>query len=145
VHLVEAVAGGVIVAFAVVLWFARRSLARRLAGSQLKAGRSAFLLGAGIMSGELPTAVPYFGALAAITAGDHRAVTIVALVLVYNALFVAPMVVLLGILVAAGERGALTAARLRERLTGLAPLVFPPALALLGLVLLVLGAAGLAR
>jgi cytochrome c biogenesis protein CcdA len=145
VHLVEAVAGGVIVAFAGALWVARRSLARRLAGSQLKAGRSAFLLGAGIMSGELPTAVPYFGALAAVTAGDHRAATVVALVLVYNALFVAPMAILLGILVAAGDRGTQIAARLRGQLTRVAPLVFPPALALLGLVLLVIGAAGLAR
>src|SRR5713101_5736036 len=57
VHLIELAAG------AAVLWLTRRRVAARLAHAKQRTGRSALLLGAGIMAVELPTAFPYFAAV----------------------------------------------------------------------------------
>jgi len=56
---------------------------------------SAFMLGAGIMAIELPTAFIYFGAIAAILAAHPPAPVEISLLVVYNAMFVAPIVAIL--------------------------------------------------
>ena len=91
------------------------------------------------MSTELPTALPYFGALVAVTEGAHSALVRLLLVLAYNAVFVAPLLALLAVLAASGERGAAIAAAARRRLIHHAPVLFPVALALLGVALVVVG------
>src|SRR5438874_11785855 len=73
VRLVEAGAGGLLVLVAAALWLTRAQMARRMSQERRGPGNSAFLLGAAIMATELPTAVPYFGALIAVTEGAHRA------------------------------------------------------------------------
>ena len=145
VHLAELVAGTVLLALAGVLWLGRARVARRLGRRPARTGRSAFLLGAGIMAVELPTAFPYFAAVAAIVGSRSGTGTQVLLVLLYNVVFVAPLVALLVIITAAGSRGAELAVSARSLLQRWAPIALPAALALIGLVLLVLGAVGLVR
>jgi cytochrome c biogenesis protein CcdA len=143
VHLIELVAGGAALPAAAVLWHARAHFAARLARSSQTGERSAWLLGAGIMAVELPTAVPYFAAIAAIVESGHSDTTQVVLLLLYNAAFVAPLLLLLVILAVAGARGAQIAARARLQLDLWAPRVAPAALAVASIVLLTLGLIGL--
>ena len=137
VRLIEAAAGVLLMVVAAVLWVTRARVAASLAKDRRKAGNSAFLIGAGIMAAELPTALPYFGALIAVTEGANSAVGSLVLVLAYNVVFVAPLLALLVVIVVSGERGAALAARLREPLIRHAPTLFPLLLGALGLVLLI--------
>jgi cytochrome c biogenesis protein CcdA len=143
VHLIELVAGAAALPAAAVLWHARAHFAARLARSSQKGERSAWLLGAGIMAVELPTAVPYFAAIAAIVESGHSDTTQVVLLLLYNGAFVAPLILLLMILALAGVRGAQIAARARVQLDLWAPRVAPAALVVASIVLVTLGVIGL--
>ena len=145
VHLIELVAGGAALPAAAVLWSVRARVAARLAGGKEPSGRSAWLVGAGIMAVELPTAVPYLAAIAAIVESGHTDMTQILLVLVYNVVFVAPLILLFAVLTLAGARGAQIAARARLLLDHWAPRVAPGALGVASVVLLTLGAVGLAR
>jgi cytochrome c biogenesis protein CcdA len=145
VHVLELATGAGVLALAGGLWLARAKVIRRLGKRHPRTARSAFLLGAGIMAVELPTAFPYFAAIAAIVGSRFGTVTQVALALLYNLVFVAPLVALLGLVAVAGRRGARVAAVARESLQRHAPVLLPAALALVGIVLLGLGGIGLAR
>jgi cytochrome c biogenesis protein CcdA len=142
VHVIELVAGGAALPAAALLWHARAHFAQRLARTQ-PSSRSALLLGAGIMAVELPTAVPYFAAIAAIVGSGHSDTTQIVLLVLYNAAFVAPLVLLLVILAVAGARGTQIAARARVQLDRWAPRIAPAALVLASVVLLTLGVLGL--
>ena len=142
-HLAETVAGLVILSAAVLFWLTRAGVGRRLAEQRSRTGGSAFLLGAGIMATEFPTAVPYFGALVVVTEGTRNPFVDVGLVLAYNLVFVAPLLGVLGILAFSGENGAAIAVRLRGHMIRLAPRALPVLLALLGLGLLAVGLTGL--
>jgi cytochrome c biogenesis protein CcdA len=143
VHAVEAGAGVVLLAVAVVLWIKRADVSRRLAEPRVRGERGAFLLGVAIMATELPTALPYFGALVAIVEGAHSNLARFLLVGLYNVVFVAPLVVLLAVLAASGERGAAVAAKARIQLVRYAPVLFPLVLGLLGGALATVGLAKL--
>jgi cytochrome c biogenesis protein CcdA len=144
VHLIELVAGGAALPAAAVLWGMRVRIAARLTSKQAS-GRSAWLLGVGIMGVELPTAIPYFAAIAAIVESGRSDTTQIVLVLLYNVAFVAPLLVLHAVLTLAGARGAPIAARARLQLDRWAPRVAPAAFVVAAVVLLTLGAVGLAR
>jgi len=145
VHVIELVAGGAALPVAAYLWRARARFAARLAHSTEPRGRSALLLGAGIMAVELPTAIPYLAAIAAIVEAGHNDGTQVVLVVLYNVVFVAPLIVLFAVLALAGGRGVQLAARARAQLDLWAPRVAPAALLAAAIVLLALGSVGLAR
>ena len=144
-HVLEAAAGVALLAAAAFLWRTRAKVGNRLADQRPRAGGSALLVGAGIMATELPTAIPYFGALIAVSEGAHSALADVALVLAYNLVFVAPLLALVALLALAGDRGTLVAQRLRVHLVRHAPIALPALVALLGLALLAVGLAGLLR
>jgi cytochrome c biogenesis protein CcdA len=139
VHAVEVGAGIVLVAVAVFLWLKRADVARRLSQQRVRRERGALLLGVAIMATELPTALPYFGALVAIVEGAHSNIARLLLVLVYNVVFVAPLLVLLAVLAASGERGATIAAAARMRLVHYTPVLVPIAFAVLGAILILVG------
>jgi cytochrome c biogenesis protein CcdA len=145
VHLIELAAGGAALPAAAFLWRARARFAARLAHSKEPSGRSALLLGAGIMAVELPTAIPYIAAIAAIVESGRSDMTQIVLVLLYNVAFVAPLLALLLVLELAGARGVQIAARARQQLDTWAPRVAPAALIVAAAVLLTLGAVGLSR
>lgn len=137
VHLIEAGVGVLLIAVAVFLWMTRGRVRQRLTEQRSSKGGSAFFVGAAIMAAELPTALPYFGALIAITEGVHGVLASLALVLLYNLIFVAPLLVLLGVLIVSGERGAQLAGRLRQHLIRYAPVLLPVLLVALGVGLIV--------
>lgn len=73
-------------------------------------------LGVVVTTMELPTAIPYFGAIALLTAADVPMARWLPLLLLYNTIFVLPPVLLLAGQIAFGRRLDARYARLRERL-----------------------------
>ena len=65
-HVLEVLAGVVLLAVAALLWTHRDRLGEKQLPTFSSQGRASWLLGATIMAVELPTAFPFFGALAAI-------------------------------------------------------------------------------
>jgi cytochrome c biogenesis protein CcdA len=102
-HVIELVAGVILLVSAIVVWFRRHDLARhklQMRGS----GGSALIAGATIAVVELPTAVPYFAVIAAIVASSASVAAEIGLIVLYNVAFVAPLVAVLAVLVLAGDR-----------------------------------------
>lgn len=91
-HLLETVSGAVLVAVAAALWRYRGRVWRPSHSRPALRGRSAGLLGAAIMAVELPTAFPYFAAIVAVAGGIHAAPGQASVIVLYNAIFVAPLV-----------------------------------------------------
>jgi len=138
-HLSELIAGIVLVALGSAFWFARGWVRARMEARRETRGHSSFVLGAGIMAVELPTAFPYFAALVATLETVRRPVGEVVLVLVYNAVFIAP---LLGVaMLAAIERRRV--ARLSSLLDRFGPVVVPVGMVCVGFALVLVGGAAL--
>ena len=74
------------------------------------------LLGVTVTIMELPTAVPYFGAIALLTSADLPMAQWLPLLVLYNAIFVLPPVLLLVGHIVFGRRLDARYANLRERL-----------------------------
>jgi cytochrome c biogenesis protein CcdA len=143
-HLIELALGGAVLVLAVVLWTIRERVARKVVGAEERDARNSFLLGAGIMAVELPTALPYFAVLAAIIAGGLNALTQFVLVLLFNGIFVAPLLLILAVRRFAGERGVDGLVRFRLRLHERAAVIIPGVALVAAAALLLLGSIGLA-
>jgi Sap-like sulfolipid-1-addressing protein len=141
-HLLELGAGVVLAAAAVILLLLRHRMAAYVVGVGTAARRAAPALGAGIMAAELPTAVPYFAVLAAVTVSAKPVATQIALVLLYNLMFVAPLLLILLVVVVSGGSTVLLG-RGRELLERYAGAVVPAIVFMIALVLIAVGAAGL--
>ena len=139
----ELSAGAALVALAAALWVLRAAVRRRLASGGLRPGRSALLLGAGIMAVELPTALPYVAALAAVIGSGRGLPAQLLLLLLYNGVFVAPLAGIVLVRWLAGARGARLAAVARAGLDRHAPVVTPALLFALGVGLAAAGASAL--
>jgi cytochrome c biogenesis protein CcdA len=143
-HVVESAAGIALLATAVTVWLVRARLAER--DTRLFTGRRGWPagLGAAIAAVELPTAAPYFVVIAAIVSSKASLAGQVGLIALFNLAFVAPLLLILAILVAVGERAdeplARTAAWLRRRW----PALLASILAAAGALLTAVGIAGLA-
>ena len=144
-HLVEVYAGVALIVLAGGLWLGRKRVARRIVLNERAVQRSSALVGAGIMAVELPTALPYFAVIAAVAASRQTATTQVALIILFNLVFVAPLLAVFAIRQLAAARSVdwLTAAR--ERLERHAAALVPALVLLIALILLALGTAGLTR
>ncbi|MEN3341279.1 MAG: Sap, sulfolipid-addressing protein [Actinomycetota bacterium] len=143
-HLVEAGAGVALVVLAGVLWLARTRVARRVIRNERSLEGRTILVGAGIMAVELPTALPYFAVLAAVTGSGRALATQIALVLLFNLVFVAPLLGVLAICRLAGTRGRDWLSGARRRVDEHAEGIVPGLVLLVGLALLALGTTGLA-
>ena len=143
-HLVELGLGAGTLVFALVLWLFRSWIARRLAADERRFGRSPLLLGAAIMAVELPTAFPYFAAIAAIIASGRRPVTEVLLLVLFNVAFVAPLLGIGAVRGAAGARGEARLERFRLLLERHAPLLLPVLALVIAAALLLAGGIGIA-
>jgi cytochrome c biogenesis protein CcdA len=144
-HLVEVYAGIALAALAAGLWLARTHVARRVVRNERVVQRTSILVGAGIMAVELPTALPYFAVIAAV-AGSGRAVTTqVGLILLFNLVFVAPLLAVLAIRQLAGPRGVNWLTATRERLERYAEPLVPALVLLVAVILIAIGTVGLAR
>jgi cytochrome c biogenesis protein CcdA len=142
-HVVEVGAGAALVVVAVALWLARNRFAGRIVRSGRTFQRTSFLAGAGIMAVELPTALPYFAVIAAITGSGRPATTQVALILLFNLMFVMPLLAALVIRQLAGRRAVGALASTRERLEQHAHILAPALVLLIALILLAIGIVGL--
>jgi cytochrome c biogenesis protein CcdA len=112
-YVIECVAGAAMLIAAVFLWRGRRRFAEKELPEPKAEGRSSAVLGATIMVVELPTAFPYFAAIAAIVGSGLGLVHKLILVALYNVFFVLPLILILGTVIVFGDRseGILTAAR----------------------------------
>jgi cytochrome c biogenesis protein CcdA len=140
-HLLELGAGVVLLGAAVVLLLVRGRMTGYVVGVGEAARRGAPLLGAGIMAAELPTALPYLAVLAAVAVSGKPLVTQIALVLLYNIMFVTPLLLILLVVVSGGSARWL--GRGRELLERYAGVLVPAIVFLIALVLIAVGAAGL--
>ncbi|HWB22848.1 MAG TPA: GAP family protein [Gaiellaceae bacterium] len=144
VHLFELYGGVLAVLLAVGLWLKRRSIERRLGRARSeRGGHGPFLLGAGIMLVELPTAFPYFALIAAVVGSGRRLVDQVVVLLLFNLIFVAPLLAIVALCAFAQERSAGTLELWRMRINRLGPILLPAIVLIAGIVLVAVGAAGL--
>jgi cytochrome c biogenesis protein CcdA len=146
VHLLELYGGAIALLLAAGLWVKRGSIERRLgratSGSE-KGGRGPFLLGAGIMLVELPTAFPYFAVIAAVVGSGKRLVDQLIVLVVFNLAFVTPLLAILALCAFAQERSAGTLEAWRVRIKRLGPTLLPIVVLIAAIVLIAIGIAGL--
>lgn len=144
-HRLELALGVAMLLLALGLWLQRRQVARRLQSSEPRVARSPALLGAAIAVVELPTAFPYFAVIAAIVSSDRSPLTQVTLLLFFNAAFVLPLCVIMGIRFVAGPAGNELLGRFHAAVERAAPLLIPLVLSLIGAALIIAGAVGVGR
>ncbi len=143
-HLLELAIGGALVLVAGLLWLLRGRLRSRLARTPARGGGgSSFLLGAGIMAVELPTAFPYFAAILATVGAVAGATRQTAFILLYNVVFVAPLLAVAALVAVTGTRNTARIARISAGLREHAPTLLPVAVACIGAALVAAGASGL--
>jgi cytochrome c biogenesis protein CcdA len=142
-HALELAAGLVLMAIAVAMWAARRRLAAHELPMREGGGGSALALGASIAAVELPTAAPYLGVIAAIVAQHPSVPQTIALLALFCAAFVAPLLAILVALVVAGGRAAPALAKCGAWLQQRWPVVLAALLLLVGGGLTIAGASGL--
>jgi cytochrome c biogenesis protein CcdA len=143
-NVVEVVAGALLLLLAAVLWARRGRVSGRIAESRSEeTDRSAFLLGAGIIAVELPTAFPYFAALASIVAAHVSPGAGIALVALFNLAFVSPLLAILAVRALAGERAAAVLERAGDWFDRRAGAILALLLGAVGAGVLIVGAAGL--
>jgi cytochrome c biogenesis protein CcdA len=103
-NIVEVAAGAALIGCAAILWRHRRGLAHRDPPRFDPHGSSSWVLGASITAVELPTAFPYFAAIAAIVGADLGPVRSVTLLFLFNVCFVLPLLAIVGTLTFAPDR-----------------------------------------
>jgi cytochrome c biogenesis protein CcdA len=147
-HIAEIAGGVVLIGLAVAAWLSRRRLAQDLTSNPKRttgAGALSVLgLGAGIMAVELPTAVPYFAAIAAILGAHVGTTAQVIFVGIYNVAFVVPLVLVIAVRTLAGRGAADALVRMRRWLGRRAGAILAAVLAAAGAGLLGLGTTGIA-
>jgi cytochrome c biogenesis protein CcdA len=142
-HALELAAGLVLMAIAVAMWAARRRLAAHELPMREGGGGSALALGASIAAVELPTAAPYLGVIATIVAQRPSVPQTIALLALFCAAFVAPLLAILAVLLVAGDRAAPGLARGGAWLQRHWPVVLAALLLLVGGGLTIAGASGM--
>jgi cytochrome c biogenesis protein CcdA len=143
-HIIETIAGVVMLIVAGLVWRNRRRLTERTApGAQAgNEDKSSFLLGATITAVELPTAFPYFAAIAAIV-GTDRINSEVILLVIFNVCFILPLLVMIATLWLAGEHATEILAGWRDFLHRHWPGLLASAALLAGAISLFIGISGL--
>ena len=93
---------------------------------------------------ELPTAFPYFAAIAALVGAGLDVIRIVVLLVIFNICFILPLLGILAVLTFAGPDAQLVLTRRREWLEARWPAVLAVLALVAGLIVTVLGVTGLA-
>ena len=102
-HAIEIVAGAAMIIGSLYLWRNRERLARREMPEFQAKGKSTLLLGATITAVELPTAFPYFAAIAAVVGSDFDPARQAVLLVLFNLCFILPLLGIFLILTFAGS------------------------------------------
>jgi cytochrome c biogenesis protein CcdA len=143
-EVLEVVAGVVMLIAGVMLWRHREQLAARALPEPDTERRSSAVLGATITAFELPTAFPYFAAIAAIVGSGINPVKQVVLLVLFNLCFVAPLAGILGTLWFAGEHATERLVQLRTFLVRRWPVLLAGAALIAGTFTILLGTIGIA-
>ena len=143
-YVVETVAGVVMLIAAGLVWRDRGSLAHRELPAPAREGKSAALLGVTITAVELPTAFPYFAAIAAIVGSGFDPGRQLVLLVLYNVCFVLPLIAIIVTLTVAGDQAERILARTRDLLQKHWPALLAGLALLAGAFVTLLGATGLA-
>jgi cytochrome c biogenesis protein CcdA len=143
-HVLEIIAGSVMLIAAVWLWRHRERLSDREPPAINPDGKSSAILGATITAIELPTAFPYFAALAAIVGSGFGLPRQIFLLLLFNLCFVLPLVAIVATLTFAGDRAESVLAKWRDRLQAHWPAVLAGLAVFAGVFVILLGVTGLA-
>jgi cytochrome c biogenesis protein CcdA len=142
--IIEIAVGTAMIAAAAMIWRHRATLARRDPPDFDPQGKSSWVLGASITAVELPTAFPYFAAIAAIVGSGLGPVRDLVLLLLFNVCFVLPLLGIVGILTFADDRAEQMLATAREFLQRHWPTVLAGLALVAGLFVVTLGVTGLA-
>ncbi len=142
-HIAEIVAGVILMVAAVIVWRSRDRIVRR-GLPQARGRRSSILLGATITALELPTAFPYFAAIAAIVGAGLDPGRTLGLLLIFNVCFILPLLGILTILTVAGPRSQRLLAVGRTFMERRWPHILAVLVMIVGVVAVLLGATGLA-
>ena len=143
-HVLEVVAGGVLIAVGMWLWRSRNQLGKKRLPMVDSEGRAAWLLGATIMALELPTAFPYFAAIAAIVDSGSGPVRQLIFIAIYNVAFVLPLILMIATLMIAPDRAASILHRARDVLQRRWPTLLAGLALIAGVFVATLGVTGLA-
>jgi len=102
-YVLEIVAGVAMLTAAAFLWGYRERLrTREVISAPRRRGRSSAVLGATITAVEFPTAFPYFAAITAIVGSGQPVLRQIILILIFNVLFITPLLGMIAILTFAG-------------------------------------------
>jgi cytochrome c biogenesis protein CcdA len=144
-HIVECVASVIMLTISVLVWRNRDRLSRRAATTPSRPAddRASVLLGATITAVELPTAFPYFAAIATIVGSGYSAGTELLLILLFNVCFVLPLLAMIATLWLADDRATEILAGWREYLRRRWPALLAGAMLFAGVVTLFVGVSGL--
>ena len=142
-NIVEVAAGVALIAGAALLWRHRRQLAHRDPPDFDPHGRSSWVLGASITAVELPTAFPYFAAIAAILGAGLGPVRDLFLLLLFNLCFVLPLLAILATLTFAPQKSDRLLCAGRSFLQRHWPTVFAGLALAAGMFVVLLGVTGL--
>lgn len=140
----EIVAGTLLLIAALLLWRRRQRLLARGLPQTEPQRRSIILLGASITAVELPTAFPYFAAIAAILGSGLNPVRQLVLLILFNVCFVLPLVAIVATLTFATDRSERALAAGRRFFERRWPDVLVFLLVVIGAVAIFLGATSLA-
>ncbi len=143
-YLLEVIAGVAMLAGASFLWGYRHRLAAREVPSPKTEGKSSAILGATITAVELPTAFPYFAAIAAVVGSGFDLVRQTVLLVVFNVCFTLPLIAIVVALAFPGDHAERWLTTMREKLDANWPAVLAGLALLAGVFVTLLGATGLA-
>jgi cytochrome c biogenesis protein CcdA len=144
-NVLEVTAGAAMLGAGALLWHRRERLADRVRPPEpVNESRSSALLGATITAVELPTAFPYFAAIAAIVGSGLDPLRQLFLLVLFNVCFVAPLVGIVVTVARAGDRAPALLARMRSFLVRRWPVLLAGTALLAGAFVIALGATGLA-
>jgi len=144
-HVLEVLAGVVLLVVAALLWVNRNKLGRKQLPSFSSQGRASWLLGATITAVELPTAFPYFFAITAVVGSGVDVPREIFLILLFNVCFILPQLAMLTLLAVAGPRAEVQLVKVSAFLQRRWPVLLAVVAVLAGLITIGLGATGTYR
>jgi cytochrome c biogenesis protein CcdA len=143
-QVLEVIAGAVLLAAGGLIWRHRETLAeKQLMGLGGTSKRPSLIIGATITAVELPTAFPYFAAIAAIVGSGQPIHNQILLLVLYNVCFIAPLLGIYTTLTVAGDRADAYLQRARDLLQRYWPLLLAVVVLIAGAFTIWLGATGI--
>jgi cytochrome c biogenesis protein CcdA len=142
-NILEVVAGVALIAISIALWSGRRALGRRKPPTFQGGGRTGVKLGAGIALIELPSALPYFAAIAVIIGSGAAIPGKILMLVLYNVAFMSPVIAILVALIVAREGTKEPLAKVNEWIVKRWPVALAVLAGVLGISVLAVGLVGL--